>query len=439
MKLRWIASLMVFAVITVSIHLFHLSLPAGPLYLGNIILAVYNTIFWWYIHKTHNSSNQTNNNHKAQTFANQQISIDLLLLSYFIHYSGGLENPFIFYFIFHMVIASILLTPKTAYFQATLAIILLAIIGFSEWVNLLPHYHLAGFLHPEACNLSVTFTAGVLFSIGSTLYLTVFLATSIEQRLRQREVELAEANTQLAEQDRLKSQYVLTVSHDLRSSLSTIQSCLTVVLNNLTGEIPIPAREMISRAAQRADNLIIFVKDLLNLSRIRALKDLEKVSLKLKPCVNKITEHWQMQISEKELDVKMNVSDDLEITANQEAIVEMLSNLIGNAVRYTPRSGKIKILGILDKEPGFILLSVSDTGIGIHPEDIQKIYNDFYRAKNAEILDKNGTGLGLSIVKQIVDAHNGSIWVESTVGVGSTFNIKLPIANAMEGSSDDKS
>ncbi|MBN1550010.1 hypothetical protein JW979_01020, partial [bacterium] len=252
-RLRWIACGMVLFVVTGSIYFINLSLPQFPLFLGIGMIALYNALFRSQLSLIENRSDRFFLFRNAQNFANIQISMDLVLLSYFIHFSGGLENPFVFYFIFHMVIASTLLSPKAAYFQATLAIILIAFIGFSEWANWLPHYHLVGFLHPDACNISAVFTIGVLLIIGSTLILTVFMTTSIEQQLRHRELELAEANAQLSEQDRLKSQYVLTVSHDLRSSLATIQSCLTVVLNNLTGEIPNQAREMISRAEQRAN------------------------------------------------------------------------------------------------------------------------------------------------------------------------------------------
>ena len=239
-------------------------------------------------------------------------------------------------------------------------------------------------------------------------------------------MELAEANDRLAEQDRLKSQYVLTVSHDLRSSLATIQSCLSVVLNDLTGTIPGKAREMIARAAQRADSLIRFVRDLLNLSRIRAMEELEKEAVHLDSAIQKVLAQWQMQSTEKSLDIETKILKNLAILGNQEAFEEMISNLIANAIRYTPRNGKIRITGTRSEEDSYVSLAISDTGIGIHPEDIPQIYNDFYRAKNAAILEKNGTGLGLSIVKQIVEAHQGNIWVESELGKGSTFTIKLP-------------
>ena len=156
------------------------------------------------------------------------------------------------------------------------------------------------------------------------------------------------------------------------------------------------------------------------------MESLEKEPVYLDSTIQKVLAQWQMQSGEKSLDIKTKNLKNLAIMGNQEAFEEMISNLIANAIRYTPRHGKIRITGNGVEEDGFISLVISDTGIGIHPEDIPQIYNDFFRAKNAEILEKNGTGLGLSIVKQIVEAHQGHIWVESELGKGSTFTVKLP-------------
>jgi signal transduction histidine kinase len=133
-----------------------------------------------------------------------------------------------------------------------------------------------------------------------------------------------------------------------------------------------------------------------------------------------------MQLHEKSLALTLNITDDLFVSGNSEALEELFSNLIGNAVRYTPQNGKIQIKASRANQSGFVCFSVSDSGIGIDPEEAPHIFEDFYRAKNAEIMEKNGTGLGLSIAKQIVEAHDGSIWLESDPGKGTTFYIKLP-------------
>ncbi len=426
-NLRWISVIAVFVVITATKYVLKIDLPLLPLYFGNLALLLSNILFFFYLQQL-KSFDETDKNffNKANRFANVQISIDLILLTYLIHFSGGIENPFIFYFIFHMVIASILLSNKAAYFQATLAVLLLGVVTIGEYSRNLTHHHLAGFV-PEGLCLSPKYLLGVFSVFVSTLYLTVYMATRIVNRLRMEEKELVIANMKLEQQDRLKSQYVLTVAHDLQSPLSTIQSCLKVVLSDLTGEISEKSREMVARAEQRTRYLLQFVKDLLDLSKIRAEKELEKKSVSLSEIINKVIGQLRPKAEEKQLVlVFKNSGNRTTVSANPESIEHLLFNLIDNAIKYTPWGGKITVEYQPATVDNYIQVSIIDTGIGIPQEELPHIFEDFYRAKNAQTFEKDGTGLGLSIVKQIIEAHNGKIWVESQVGKGTKFTFILP-------------
>jgi len=424
-NLRWIACVGAFIVITGAKYILKIDLVLLPLYLGNILLIFCNTLFFLY-NKQIDKRNNEQFFRKANRFANIQISLDLIILTYLIYFSGGIENPFIFYFVFHMVIAGILLSNKAAYLYATFSCLLLGIIVIGEYFGIIPHYHLVGFIPQGQC-LSLKYILGIFSVFVTTMYLTVYMTVQIVNRLRNEEKELVVANLKLAEQDRLKSQYVLTVSHDLQSSLSAIQSCLKVVLDGLTGEISEKSREMIARAEQRSRYLLQFVKDLLDLSKIRATKEIEKKSISLSEIINKVVEQLKPKAEGKQivLSVKDSVSPAI-IFANAEAIGQLLTNLIDNAIKYTPRGGKVTVECGPSTVDGFVQVSVVDTGIGIPQEDLPHIFEDFYRAKNAEQFEKDGTGLGLSIVKQIIETHNGKIWVESQVGKGSKFVFILP-------------
>jgi signal transduction histidine kinase len=325
-----------------------------------------------------------------------------------------------------MVIASILLSRKAAYLQATLAVLGLGLVASGEAASILPHRHVGGFLSTGSCLLTRNYLLAVLFVFTTTLYLTVFMATSIVGRLRLGEQELAVANTKLEAQDRLKSQYVLMVSHDLQSSLSTVQSCLDVVLSSFGSTLPEKPREMIARAEQRSAHLLHYVRDLLNLSRIRAAMDVVKETLDVSVAVTKAVDEWKSQLEEKRLQFSVETSSPSRVIANREAVEELLSNLLFNAIKYTPPGGKIRVSIRPHSDNGFIQVAIEDTGIGIFPEDISRVFDDFFRAKNAQVLDKNGTGLGLSIAKQAVEMHGGKIWVESRVGKGSVFKFTLP-------------
>ncbi|MCM8832339.1 MAG: HAMP domain-containing histidine kinase [Candidatus Omnitrophica bacterium] len=420
-KLRWIAIIGVFIILT-GTFIFDIVLPFKILYIGLLTLFLLNIAFYLYNKKLNQRMDDKNWIRKANIFANIQISFDLGMLGYFIHFSGSLENPFILYFVFHMVIASILLSNRAAYLQATFVIFLLGWIAISEYFRIIPHYHLQGFISEENI-FNKRYILGVYGVIVTTVYLTVYMATSIVNKLRAREVELALANEKLSEQDRLKSRYVLTVSHDIQSSLSTIQNCLKVVLDGLTGNLPDKAKEMISRAEQRTLYLIHFVKDLLNLSRIRATKELEKTEFSLKQSIVKVVEELKERAENKKISIQLELPEqNCLFYGNKDAIEELLVNLITNGIKYTPWSGKVGIkMKQVENKKGCFHISIWDTGIGIPKQDLSKIFDEFYRSKNAESMEKEGTGLGLPIVKEILKAHNGEIWVESELGKGTSF------------------
>lgn len=427
-KLRWFAVIGVFLLITAINYAIGIKLSLPQLYSGSIALLLLNLSFFLYNNLLEKRKDEKNRvitaNRLVNRFANLQISLDLLALSYLIHFSGGIENPFIFYFIFHMVIASILLSNKAAYLQATLAVGLLGGIVISEYSGLLPHHHINNFIDSRLC-LSGFYILGIFSVFISTLYITVYMATSIVNRLREQEKELVATNKKLSEQDRLKSQYVLTVSHDIQSSLSTIQICLSVVLGFLSDSLSVKAKEMISRAEKRCQYLLSFVKDLLNLSKIRMTRKLERKSVSLSEIVKKVVEQTREFAEQKGLTLSVENPDrDTAVFADANLLEQLILNLMENAVKYTPWGGKIGIT-LKDKQNSYEIV-VWDTGIGISQEDLNGIFDDFYRAKNAEQMEKDGTGLGLSIVRQIVDIHNGDVFVESEIGKGSKFIFTIP-------------
>ncbi|MBN1780525.1 hypothetical protein JW948_05315 [bacterium] len=426
-SIRWFAATGVFFVILGTRYLLKIHLELLPLFAGTLALLIYNTVFYYINRRLILRRGQDSWFPMATRSANLQISIDLFLLAYFIHFAGGLENPFIFYFIFHMVIASMLLSNTAAYFQASLAVLLLTGIGVLECTGVLMHHHLEGFIPHTSCLVNPTYNIGVLIIASSTLYITVFLTTTIVNRLRKGERSILLATERLAQQDRTKSEYVKKVSHDIQSSLSTIQTCLQVVLDGTTGNIPDKSREMIARAEKRSELLIKFVKDLLNLSSIRARSKMDMQVISLKNTLERLVDQNLILAREKNQSISMHINQHHWVRVNTFAIEELVMNLIANAIRYTPPGGRITVQTESNNDSE-VLVSVADTGIGIPEKELPNIFQDFYRAKNARTTEKSGTGLGLSIAKQIVESHHGRIWAESRLGQGSTFYFTLPKA-----------
>ena len=323
-----------------------------------------------------------------------------------------------------MIIASILLSRRAAFLQATFAIVLFGVIVALEYCGNLPHYDLNGFISFSQ-HKNASYIAGVFFVFMSTLYIAVYMATSISLRLRQREKMLEEANAMLKEKDRLKSEYVLRVSHDIKEHLSAIQGCLDPVLVGITGELNSKQSDLIQRAVQRTTKLLFFVRALLEITRIKLSKELKMQDFSLKEAIREAIGSVEMRAKGKNVLINFSAAPSVEkIKGAREYIQETIVNILVNSVKYTPAGGRVYINA--DDKGDSVLLQIKDTGMGIPKEELPRIFEEFYRASNARQIEKDGTGLGLSIAKQIIERHKGKIWVESELGKGTTINIILP-------------
>lgn len=421
-KLRWIAITGVVLTVLFAKQVLRVSLNSLSLYSIAAFLAIYNLIFILYLKRLERDK-LSQLIVIANRIANVQISLDLLSLTMLIHFSGGIENPFIFYFIFHMIIASILLSRRASFLQATFAVFLFMLMIWLEYTGFLRHYSLKGFVL-DGLHTDKIYIFGVSLVFISTLYLAAYMAGSISIRLREREKSLKEANDLLEEKDRIKSEYVLRVTHDVKEHISAIQSCIVAVAEGITGELNPRQRDLIKRADERACKLILFIKALLEITRIKLSRYIEMKEFSLTKTIKNAVMLVDVKAKAKGLSIESHVEANIVIKGTQIHIEETIVNLLSNSVKYTLKSGKI---GISAKDEGdSVLIQISDTGIGIPKDEASKVFDEFYRARNAREIERDGTGLGLSMAKEVVERHNGKIWVESEEGKGSTFSIVLP-------------
>lgn len=422
-RLRWIAVAGVFSIVFLAKQILNLPFFISPLYCVAFLIGVYNFLFLVYLSQT-NKKTEINLYVITNRIANAQISLDLFSLAALIHFSGGIENPFIFYFIFHMIIASILLSRRASFLQATLAVILFYSMVILEYFGFFPHYFLKGFV-PFALHNNLLYISGMSFVFISTIYIAVYLATSISIKLREREKRLKEVNALLLEKDRIKSEYVLRVSHDIKEHLAAIQSCIEPVTGGITGILNEKQMNLLQRADERTGKLLFFVKALLEVTRIKLSREIKMEYFSFQDTLSDVIAHIASKARDKNISINSRVEPSIDkIRGAKDYIQETISNLLANSVKYTPGNGKIDI-NVADKGNS-ILIQIKDTGIGIPKDELPKIFDEFYRASNAKKVERDGTGLGLSIAKQVVERHNGRIWVESEEGKGSTFNIILP-------------
>lgn len=230
--------------------------------------------------------------------------------------------------------------------------------------------------------------------------------------------------THLKELDRIKSDFVNTVSHDLRSPLTAILGYVELIerIGPVTGQ----QREYIRRVQLSVSNITELINDLLDLGRIEAGFDSRKEIVHLPELVEALIVDLRGRLSEKEHELIREIQEDTPpILGNLVRLRQMLGNLLGNAIEYTQPGGKIRIS--LKFEGGQVILRVSDNGPGIPASDQPYIFDKFFRGSNVPS-STSGTGLGLAIVKSIVDNHQGRIWVDSNPGPGTTFTVVLPLA-----------
>ncbi|HEX9882985.1 MAG TPA: ATP-binding protein [Desulfobaccales bacterium] len=235
--------------------------------------------------------------------------------------------------------------------------------------------------------------------------------------------------TTFKELDEMKNEFVGMVSHELRSPLAAIKQQHTVILDGLAGDLTEKQRELLSRAHAKIQGLLDLINDLLDIAKMEAGHgQLEQVPLALGEVLVEIVELLRAKAEEQRVTLKLELPGDLpHIRADRRSMEEVFTNLVSNAVNYSPDGGDVRIAALSHGD--YVEVLVTDNGIGIEPGEISKIFDKFYRVKHAKTRQVIGTGLGLSLVKGLIEAHRGSVEVESQVGVGSTFRVFLPIVS----------
>ncbi len=236
--------------------------------------------------------------------------------------------------------------------------------------------------------------------------------------------------TTLKQMDRMKSEFVSTVSHEIRSPMNSVLMQLQVLLDGLAGDITEKQREILTRASDKIESLARMASELLDLARIESgLISQEREKVDMLEIIKDQAAFHLPGAAAKSVEIVLDVPQCLPpVLANRRNMEEVLSNLITNAVKYSPDGGRITISASSGTEG--LSIQIQDTGIGISAEDKDKIFQRFYRVKNNKTRYITGTGLGLAIVKSILEAHEGRIEVKSEPGRGSTFSVFLPLLNA---------
>jgi len=236
--------------------------------------------------------------------------------------------------------------------------------------------------------------------------------------------------THFKELDTLKSEFVSTVSHDLRSPLTLMRGYATML--DMVGNLNEQQQSYVGKIITGVENMARLVNDLLDLGRIEMGVDLQLEAVSVLTVLDKVTGALQIQASQKDIDLSLELPKDLpdHIDADRALFHQAIYNLVENAIKYTPEGGQVSVR--VHTEPNQLVFEIQDTGIGIAAEDMTRLFEKFYRGKAREARARAGTGLGLAIVRSIAERHGGRVWVESEEGKGSTFYLQVPIERRKE-------
>jgi len=423
-RLRWLAVAGIVLAVFVGRRVFGFEqMGTLPILILAAILLLLNIAYLLVLRQLHGRENDA----AVDLFAKVQIVCDLLILTAILHFSGGMQNPFSFFYVFHVVIASILLTKAAAYGVAALCVMLYSLIALLNSGSVPAAYPLVS--TGEAYH-SVGYVLTTIAAVGSTLFLAVFMATSIMATLVAKEEELERAWLQVTQLEAAKSRFLVLVSHEMKSPIVAIQSILDAIYETSKDSLGEKRASMIDRARQRTEGLLALTKDLLTFSRQEQVTqeteqpetlDMLDISRQTVQLFIELARKRNVRIVEAYPETKIQAA------GNPDAAQLVISNLLSNAIRYTPAGGQVKIEWM--REEPHSVMRVSDTGIGIPESDMKHLFTEFFRAENAKKFTASGTGLGLAITKKIIERMGGTIGVESREGKGTTFTVRLPVVH----------
>jgi len=423
-NLRWIACAGVGAALAIVGLTLRYPLPYRAIAFLTFLLVLANaafTVYFFTVKRRALSSRQ------ARGFLSLQIWCDYILLFLLVYCAGFLENPFSYYFVFHLMLTSFISRGRRVYawLCALLALIVLAIAG--AWFGLFPTFTLdRGVLPPSELAQHWRQTVPRAIGLVSTLAITAYLVTSIKNRLEEKgkwfEVELERYRSL----DRIKSDFMLQVTHELRGPLAAVNGYHEMIVRGITGAVSEKTRETVIRATRRTDNLLQMIDEMVDYAYMKSDEEARyaAVSLDAGELIERAVDQFSPMAKEKNIRLVADAPRGTSVRASRDLITIILSNLITNSIKYSPAATTVTIAA--SGEGDEVHFTVKDQGMGIEAGELDRVFEEFYRTRRAREREKDGTGLGLAIIKRAVESLHGSIRVYSEVDSGTEFHVRIP-------------
>jgi signal transduction histidine kinase len=458
--MRWLAILGVIIATLVASLVFNIGFPTVPVYIICFCVAIYNLVFYF---QNRNLKNEPPGQvrRKAITYSNFHIILDLITITFLIHFTGGIENPFIFYFVFHAIAASISLPYRTTYALASFALALVLLVVGLEYAGWIHHYNLQGFVDPTLYRKG-SYVLPLLVAFSTVLYGATYLTSAISGQLkkRQREVmqlgnellekktaevarekeiqeklskayqelsqslqKLQESQEQLIQAEKLSSlgQLAASIAHEVNNPLSGVLVYTQLLAKKMKGDSLSKeiALDYLSKMEAELNRSTKLISNLLDFAR-QSPPAFQQINID--EVVNRSFDLAAHTAKMQQIEVVRELAPALpDITGDFDQLQQVCTNLILNAIQAMPGGGKLTLRTSIDKD--YEKIEVSDTGYGISPENMRKLFTPFFTTKQAV----KGVGLGLAVSYGIIQRHHGRIEVQSKEKEGTTFIVYLPL------------
>ena len=268
---------------------------------------------------------------------------------------------------------------------------------------------------------------------GNRKYVVVIKDITEKLRLEQ---ELKESYAELKESDRIKTEFISNISHELLTPLTSIKGFVELLNDGAIGTINEEQKRSLGIIHRNSERLIHLIKELLDISHLEKNKlGLQFGLVSINDMLSKCILDMQPLAKENQISLFQDARPLPRIWGDEERLTQVIINLLANAIKFTPQHGKVTVISQDFTEQ--VKISIKDTGIGIPPDHLSRIFERFYQVDGSTKRKYGGTGIGLSICKNIIEKHYGSIWAESD-GNGSTFHILLPKLKSKDGVADAK-
>ncbi|MHC4559106.1 MAG: sensor histidine kinase [Planctomycetota bacterium] len=354
-----------------------------------------------------------------------QIVFDLIMVTVLVYIVGSVDTYIPFTYLFHIILACIFFSPAQSFVVTLVAAAFYSLCVAIDLSDTWPGA--GGILIARPLNCCQSTTISIIYAASAILvwFVVWFFVSTLSRAVGERDEQLREANDQLIEMNKEKRQQVLRTTHDLKAPFSGIESNIQVLKLKYWDETPESVRNIINRIHIRAQTLSERIRDILILGDLESIKatatrinpvDLQDI---LKEVLDGLVERAKAR----------QITLDLEcapitVLSNRKQLVMLFSNIVANAVFYSHENSRVSIT--VQEDANEALVRISDQGIGISPEALPHIFEEYYHSKEGAQFNKLSTGLGLAIVRKIADNLNLRIKVESEQNKGTVFTISIP-------------